>query len=146
MWKTRIVASTVFLGLSLGPLVPQFALRASVTEDKSNESHATLIGFVRTINTAEAAEFAEHGAYASWPNLLAHQSEYLNEWLTQHYLPGKNTHFSESPEVLPGWKLRLVTQTDGKGYVLLLEDVKDKTGYAAVSDERAMIRECEYIR
>jgi len=55
-------------------------------------------------------------------------------------------HFSESPEVLPGWKLRLVTQTDGKGYVLLLEDARDKTGYAAVSDERAMIRECEYIR
>jgi len=145
MWKTRIVASTVFLGLSLGPLVPQFALRASVTEDKSNENRAILIGFVRTINTAEAGEFAEYGAYAPWPNLLAHQSDYLNEWLTQHYLPGKATHFSESPEVLPAWKLRLITQTDGKGYVLLLEDAEDKTGYAAVSDERAMIRECEYI-
>jgi hypothetical protein len=146
MWKTRIVASTVFLGLSLGPLVPQFALRASVAEGKSKGDRATLIGFVRTINTAEAGEFAEHGAYASWLKLLAHQSEYLNEWLTRWKSLGKTTHFSESPEVLPGWTLKLVTQTDGKGYVLLLEDVKDKTGYAAVSDERAMIRECEYIR
>jgi hypothetical protein len=47
---------------------------------------------------------------------------------------------------LPGWNLRLNVNADGQGYVLLLEDTADKTGYAALIDERGAIRECKYLQ
>lgn len=51
-------------------------------------------------------------------------------------------HFSKGPEILPGWTLRLNLTKDGKGYDLLLEDTSDeKCGYAAVTDERGIIRQ-----
>jgi hypothetical protein len=146
MWKPRIIPSTLFLLLALGTLAPQFAQDASTNAAKSDKDHATLMGLARTINTAEVGEFSKYGSYASWPILLTHQSEYLNGWLTQLYSQEKTAHFDEVPEILPGWNLRLNTQTDGKGYVLLLEDANDKTGFAAVSDERGIIRESKYIR
>jgi hypothetical protein len=146
MEKYQVIISTVFLVFALGTLAPQFAQDASTSADKSNKDHANLMGLARPINTAELTEFSKYGAYASWPILLAHQSEYLNGWLTQHYSQEKTAHFDEVPEILPGWNLRLNTQTDGKGYVLLLEDANDKTGFAAVSDERGIIRESKYIR
>jgi hypothetical protein len=43
---------------------------------------------------------------------------------------------------LPGWSLRLNLTKDGAGYDLMLEDTTDKTcGYAAVTDERGVIRQ-----
>jgi hypothetical protein len=57
-----------------------------------------------------------------------------------------NTRFSDMPEILPGWNLRLNVQTDGKGYVLLLDDASDKTGFGWVSDERGIIRQCKSLQ
>ena len=55
-------------------------------------------------------------------------------------------HFSKGPEILPGWTLRLNLTKDGKGYDLLLEDTSDeKRGYAAVTDERGIIRQSKAI-
>jgi hypothetical protein len=34
---------------------------------------------------------------------------------------------------------------DGTGWVVVLEDAKDATGYAALSDESGVIRECKYL-
>jgi hypothetical protein len=50
------------------------------------------------------------------------------------------------PEILPGWNLHLNVQTDGKGYVLLLDDASDKTGFAWVSDESGIIRQCKSLQ
>jgi hypothetical protein len=55
-------------------------------------------------------------------------------------------HFGALPEILPGLNLRLNVHTDGHGYDVLLEDATDKNGYAGLSDERAAIRECQWIR
>jgi hypothetical protein len=143
MTKHGIVIGTVFVLLAFGMQTPQFAQDHS-DQQKALEEHATLIGLVRTINTAEASDFFQYGSYSSWQTLLAQDSDYLNAWLTRFYLQ-KAAHFAETPEILPGWNLRLTVQPDGRGFVLVLEDANDKSGFAAVSDERGIIRECKYI-
>lgn len=145
MSKIGIIASTVFFLLALGTLAPQFAQNAPTDEEKSNKDHAILLGLVRTINTAEVANFSNYGSFASWQILLAHYPDYFNKWLADMYSQGGNAHYGEMPEILPGWKLRLNVQADGRGFVVLLEDASDKDGFAAVSDERGVIRVCKYL-
>ena len=73
----------------------------------------------------------QYGSYAPWPILLAHHQEDFSGWLKRFYSSGEpNIHFSDMPEILPGWNLRLNVQADGKGYLLLLADTSDKTGFA----------------
>jgi hypothetical protein len=145
--KHRIILSTVLLILAVGTLVSQFAQDTSTDPDKPDpQRRAITVALVRTINTAEVGERASYGSFASWQTLMAHQQEYLNEWLTHFYSRDPNVHFGSAPEILPGWNLRLIVPPDGQGWVVLLEDAKDKTGYAALSDERGVIRECKYIQ
>jgi hypothetical protein len=60
--------------------------------------------------------------------------------------PLYGARFAKGPEILPGWTLRLDLTDGGKGYNLLLEDTTDKTcGYAAVTDERGVIRQSKTI-
>jgi hypothetical protein len=148
MKKHRILLSIVLLVLSLGGLTPQFAQDASKGSEKPDlrHDHALLLGFLRTINSAEVGELSTYGAYASWQTLLAHQQQYLNEWLASFYSQDTRVHFGSTSEILPGWNLRLNVQMDGKGYVALLEDATDKNGYGAVTDERAVIRECKWLQ
>jgi hypothetical protein len=54
-------------------------------------------------------------------------------------------HFGELPEILPGLGLRLNVHTDGRGYDVLVEDLSDKSGYAGLSDARAINRECKWL-
>ena len=105
--------------------------------------HALLVGAVRTLNTAEGAEFSKYGSYANWQTLLSHQTDFLSGWLAK-YRPSE-PHFAAPPGILSGWNLRLSVHPDGRGYDLLLEDANDKTGYAALSDERGAIRECKWL-
>jgi hypothetical protein len=148
MKKRLVLFGIVILVSLLGVLTPQFAQdapKAVEGTNPKNHDHALLLGFVRTINTAEVADFYEYGSYASWQTLLAHNQEYLNEWLSKFYSPEAKVHFGDMPEILPGWSLRLSMQSDGRGYVLVLEDATDKDGYAALSDERGIIRECKFL-
>jgi hypothetical protein len=60
--------------------------------------------------------------------------------------PLAGAHFAKQPEILPGWTLRLDVTDGGKGYSLLLEDTTDTTcGYAAVTEERGVIRQNKTI-
>jgi hypothetical protein len=57
-----------------------------------------------------------------------------------------DARFSNGPDILPGWSLRLNLTADGQAYDLLLEDLTDKTcGYAALTDERGVIRQSKAI-
>ena len=146
MKKHRIILSTALLVLALGTSGSQFAQNALSQSERTNQQspdHVLTINFLRTINGAEAANFSEHATYESWPDLVAYQSDYLNGWLATYH---PNAHFGEFPGVLPGLKLRLNVHTDGHGYDVLLEDASDKTGYAAISDERGIIRECKWLQ
>jgi hypothetical protein len=147
MKKFRITLSTVLLVLALGTLASQFAQDASTGPKKPDlERRATMAGLVRTINTAEVGEQSTYGSFASWQTLLAHQQEYLNDWLRRFYSRDPNVHFGSTPEILPEWNLRLIVPMDGQGWVVLLRDAKDETGYAVLSDESGVIRECKYLQ
>jgi hypothetical protein len=148
MKRVIVVLFCASLGIGLGAAVPHQASKFSqnaATGETANGERATLVGLVRTINTAEASEFIQYGSYSSWQTLLAHDSYYLNSWLTRFYLQ-KGAHFAEAPEILPGWNLRLNVLPDGTGFVLVLEDANDKTGFAALNDERGIIRLCKYLQ
>jgi len=133
--------------LFVGVLTPQFAQDTLTNSPKPDfERRLRAVGLVRSINTAEVGERYEYGSYASWQTFLAHQSEYLNEWLVRAYPQEVNLRFGDAPEILPGFSLRLNAHTDGRGYDLLLEDATDKTGYAMQSDERGVIRECKPLQ
>jgi hypothetical protein len=148
MNKRLPIFRTVLLVFLLGLQTPQFAQDTSKSPTKSGQERLrAAIGLVRTINTAEYKERYAYGSFASWPTLLAQQQEYLNEWLSHFYSrDDANVHFGSTAEILPGWNLRLVLQPDGLGYILLLEDAKDKNGYAALSDERGVIRLCKPLQ
>jgi hypothetical protein len=56
------------------------------------------------------------------------------------------TGFGSPPEVLPGLNLRLDIAPYGRSYIVFVEDANDKAGFAFVSDERGVIRYCQFIR
>jgi hypothetical protein len=127
--------------------MPQFAQDAPAVKPEENQrNRALLIGLMRQINTAEAVESSTYGSFGSWQTLLAHHAQYMNGWIARFYLADPKAHFADTPEVLPGWKLRLNVHVDGLGYDVLLEDTTDKGGYAAESDERGIIRECKWLQ
>ena len=134
--------------LALGSQALRCAQDTSIaTEDHPDtEKRASMLGLVRTINTIEVTDFSQYGSYESWQTLRERHLKDLNGWLARFYTGSANVHFGDLPEILPGWKLRLNMNADGQGYVLLLEDSADKTGYAALTDERGLIRECKYLQ
>lgn len=154
MTKHRIRLICLMAALVYGPLsAPQFSQEAHKDNEISNQQSSQrglMAAFIRAINTAEASYHAEQGSYGSWQTLLGSQQyqEYLNGWLTQFY-PQFYPHagkvqFNKVPGVLPGLNMRLNIAPDGHNYIVFVEDVADKTGYAFVSDERGIIRECKF--
>jgi hypothetical protein len=147
MKKHRIIWSTLLLVMALGSQASQFAQNTSAgAQEPDMEKRATMLGLVRTINTLEVTDFSQYGSYESWQTLRERHLRDLDGWLARFYSSKAHAHFGDMPEILPGWGLRLNVNADGQGYVLVLEDTADKTGYAALSDERGVIRECKYIR
>jgi len=135
----------MLLILVFGTVASQSAQNASTASDKLDR-HASMVGLVRTINTLEVTEISQYGSSEPWPILLVHHQEDFNSWLKRFYSSNEpNVQFRDAPEILPEWNLRLNVQADGKGYVLLLNDPSDKTGFAWVSDESGIIRECNTI-
>jgi hypothetical protein len=147
MSKRLVILRTLLLVFLLGVQTPQFAQETSTgLAPFDQERIRVAIGIVRTINTAEVVERSTYGSFASWQTLLAHQQGKFNEWLSHFDSRDSNVHFGSAPEILPGWSLRLLVQPDGLSYVVLVEDAKDKNGYAALSDERGVIRECKPLQ
>jgi hypothetical protein len=142
--KHQIILSTVLLVFVC--VASQSAHNAPTTTEKLDR-HASMLGLVRTINTLEVTETNQYGSYEPWPILLAHHQEGFNSWLKRFYSSNEpNVQFRDVPEILPEWNLRLNVQADGKGYVLLLNDASDKTGFAWASDESGIIRECKSLQ
>jgi hypothetical protein len=149
MKKCRMLLTALLSVFALGSPAFQFAQSPSASTanvNRQDSDHASLMGLMRTINTLEATDFYQYGSYSTWQTLLEHHEKDLNGWLARFYSREANVHFGRMPEILPGWGLRLLVQTDGQGYVVVLEDTNDKTGYAALSDERGIIRECKYLQ
>jgi hypothetical protein len=127
-------------------LTPQFAqdtLTNPPGPDPDRRAH--IFGLLKAINTAEIIYESQYRSFGTWQDLLPYQPQYFEEVLSVNGLPQTNVRSGEAPETLPGWNLRLNVHTDGHGYDVLIEDVADKSGYAALSDERALIRECHFL-
>lgn len=121
---------------------------AHSSSDADRAKHMLAISLLRGIGTAEAEYKMKHGAYASKDALLA-SDEFKGRgmtWAARNDPQLANATLSNGTEILPGWALRLNVTTDGQGYDLLLEDTTDKTcAYAAVTDERGVIRQSKAI-
>ena len=148
MKKHRIIWSTLLLVMALGSQAAPLAQNTSAgAQEPDMGKRATILGLVRTINTLEITDFSQYGSYESWQTLRERHLRDLDGWLARFYSSSKaDVHFGDMPEILPGWGLRLNVNADGQGYVLVLEDTTDKTGYAALSNERGVIRECKYLQ
>ena len=154
MKKNRIRLVCLIAILLFGALAPppfaQEAAKASEISDQQRSLRGVMGAFVRTINTAEASYYSYHGSYGSWPTLVGDQEyqQYLNGWLSQFYPQfyphAPKVQFSTLPGVLPGVNIRLNVSPDGRSYIVFVEDAEDKTGFAFVSDERGIIRECKF--
>ena len=147
MKKHRIIWSALLLLFALGSHTPQFAQNTSTSvQEPDLERRASMLGLVRAMNTLEGADFSQYGSYQSWKTLRERHRKDLIGWLARFYSREAHVPFGDMPEILPGWNLRLSVDADGQGYVLVLEDTADKAGYAVLSNELAVIRECQYIR
>jgi hypothetical protein len=148
--RTRIIfCGAVFLFLTLTTAMPQFGQNAkNEPPDADQARHMIAISLLRAINTLEAALRMQNGSYATWNELLSSQefTEDMAKCITESGMPLEGAHFAKSPEILPGWSLRLNLTDGGEGYDLLLEDTTDKAcGYAAGTDERGLIRQSKSI-
>ena len=118
------------------------------SSDADRAKHVLAISLLRGINTAEAEYKIKHSTYASKDALLA-SDEFKSRgmaWAAKNNPQLANVSLSSGPEILPGWSLRLNVTGDGQSYDLLLEDTTDKScGYAAVTDERGVIRQSKAI-
>jgi hypothetical protein len=146
--RTRIVfLGVVVAAMTLGAAIPQFGQNVAVEPIDADSRHSMAVGLLRSINTVEFVYQTEHGSYAAWDDLLASKEfmEFEKECLA-HIPEFATAHFAKSPEILPGWNLRLNLTQSGNGYDLLLEDATDKKcAYAALTDERGVIRQSKAI-
>jgi hypothetical protein len=149
MRNKAIASIVVLLALTLGVVK---SLRSQSTPAKSSDAqharNSLAINLLRAINTAEADYKIKHGTYATWESLSA-SGEFLErglKWGARNEPQLAGVKFSPAPEILPEWSLRLHVTADGKAYDLLLEDLTDKScGYAAITDERGVIRQSKAI-
>jgi hypothetical protein len=147
--RTRTLSfGAVVLAFTLVAAIPQYGQNRPVASpDKDYARHTLAVSLLRAINMAELDHLLSHGSYLPWGELFTN-----GDFTEQGSKRVSNNpdleavHFSKGPEILPGWMLRLNVTNGGKGYDLLLEDTTDKScGYAAVTDERGIIRQSKAI-
>jgi len=80
------------------------AVRLDLKESHSSK-HQFAVGLLRAINTAEATDHAKFGSYSPWKELLAHHSDYFDQFRAAHRVELSDAVFADLPEILPGWNL-----------------------------------------
>jgi hypothetical protein len=145
--RVSLIAVLVILGAG-APLSSQNA--PTQATDPDHAKHGLAVNLLRAINTAEATyKFKRGGSYAGWDVLLASDEFHPSKVITMLAKIDPqlaNAQFSNGSEILPGWSLRSNLTADGQAYDLVLEDLTDKAcGYAAIADERGVIRQSKAI-
>lgn len=117
------------------------------SSDADRAKRLLAISLLREINTTEVTYRTNHGVYASRDVLLASEEFKGRGWTlaAKNNPQWANVPRSTGPVIMPGWSLRLNVTADGQSYDLLLEDTTDNCGYAAVTDERGIIRQSKAI-
>lgn len=120
------------------------ASAAASSPERASDRPAQAVALLRLVNTVEVTYKFQRGGYVGWDTLISDRSfsSKLSKWAGN----GSGSAVAKAPEIAPGWNLRLNVGADHKSYDLLLEDTTDqKCGYAAVTDERGVIRQGKAI-
>src|SRR5205823_869617 len=118
MRRLLVIFSAAVFVLLLGGSTLQFAQNVPAPADQGR--HRIAISLLRLINTAEATHRAKSGSFVAWKTLVSSHPEYFDKFLEINGLQKANVHFADTPEILPGWNLRLSVHADGQGYDALL--------------------------
>ena len=147
MQKRWFIPTAILLTLSLTAGTSQNAQDVPSAERNPDQARRQFaISLIRQINTAEVVELSTYGSFSSWQTLQAHHVEYFDQFIAMHRQQAPDARFADAPEILPEWNLRLNVHADGQGYDLLLRDLTDKKcGYAAGTDEKAIIWQSKWI-
>jgi hypothetical protein len=145
-----IKLTLAFVILACALLPATFAQKNTTsTVNREQERRSFAMNLVRAINVAEANYKKSHdGGYATWDTLQGNGdfTESGTKWAGESFPTVQHALYGRGPEIVPGWKLRLLISANGNAYDLLLEDVTDpKCGYAVMSDERGLIRQGKAI-
>jgi hypothetical protein len=146
MERRKVTVASILLVFSLFPLSRTLAQRATSPglEDRENERRSLAINMVRAINAAEAHYKKTQGTYVPWSTLVTNLdfTETGTKWAPESIPTVSHAMYGPGPEIVPGWKLRLILSKDATSYALALEDVNDpKCSYAVFSDDRGLIRQ-----
>ena len=144
-----LIAATLLFSFLLGFPFRHNAQDTPAQADNSQHANRSqAIGLLRAINTAEMAYRNEHGMFASWPTLLVAGSLQTEQSAGRQVRLADGRHVLLADSQIPsGWKLRFNLTADGQGYDVLLEDTTDEEqGYAVLTDESGLIRECKALR
>jgi hypothetical protein len=146
MERRNVAFACILLIASLLLLSPAVAQRASSpgAQDRENERRSLAINMVRAINTAEAHYKKTQGTYVPWSTLITNNdfTDSGTKWAPESIPTVSHAMYGSGPEIVPGWKLRLILSKDATSYDLVLGDVNDpKCSYAVFSDDRGLIRQ-----
>jgi hypothetical protein len=139
----------LFLSAALPGTLPAWPQQpATALSSRENERRSFAIVLVRAINAAEVHYKHEHQVYANWETLFGNGdfSENGTKWASKDFPTVGHALYGSGAEIAPGWRLRLSLSNNGNSYDLLLEDVTDpKCSYAALTDERGLIRQSRAV-
>jgi hypothetical protein len=145
----KLTLAFVILACALLPATFAQKKNTTSTVNREQERRSFAMNLVRAINVAEANYKKSHdGGYATWDTLQGNGdfTESGTKWAGESFPTVQHALYGRGPEIVPGWKLRLLISANGNAYDLLLEDVTDpKCGYAVMSDERGLIRQGKAI-
>jgi hypothetical protein len=125
---------------------PQKVSIAPASRERERQSFA--VNLVRAINNAEQNLKSKNEKFADWETLTGNGdfTETGTKWAPAGFPTVGHALYSRGVEIVPGWKLRLNVSHDGHAYDLILEDATDpKCSYAAITDERGLIRQSKVI-
>jgi hypothetical protein len=144
--------SSIFVGICVITTLagaagsPQKVSIAPASRERERQSFA--VNLARAINNAELNYKTKNDKYADWATLTGNGdfTETGTKWAPTGFPTVGHAMYSRGVEIVPGWKLRLNVSHEGKAYDLTLEDATDpKCNYAAITDERGLIRQSKVI-
>ncbi len=143
--RRNLKAAALLMLLILSCQVPSWPQKGSaVPMDRERERRSFAQNLARAINAAETDYHKKHEVYANWDTLtsLGDFSQNGTKWASPDFPTVGHALYGAGPEIVPGWRLRLLLSNGAKTYDVLLEDVTDpKCSYAVFTDERGLIRQ-----
>ena len=103
MKKRWMILSAVLVVLFQGVLTSQYAQDVATDAEKADQlRHAFAVSVLRQLNTAEVVEHSTYGSYSPWQTLVAHHSEYFDQFIAMHR-PGAGRRALRGPARNPAW-------------------------------------------